>query len=284
MNSSVIVRPETYASAIATLDAAYIRPTSVVYNRHQLITSKQDSGQTIDAYLQNLNRIAKSCNFEAVTAEQNRQQYVRDAFINGISSTTIRQRLLENVGELTLTQACTQARALEQAQNQSATYEQNNMNNNVAAITETDSSLAAAGGRKNKPFTKNNTNNTTNQYVSQQTQSKDKCYFCGNARHDRTQCPARNDECLKCQKKGHWGRVCRSNTAIASIGATNNTQQQSFQQHQQPFQQQQFQQQQFQQQFQQQQFQQQQQQEQQQYQPPFLQNFNHQQQEPPALA
>ena len=118
----------TYASAIATLDAAYIRPTSVVYNRHQIITLKQDPGQTIDAYLQNLNRISKLCNFEAVTAEQNRQQYVRDAFINGISSATIRQRLLENVGELTLDQACTHARALEQAQNQSACPEEQQFN------------------------------------------------------------------------------------------------------------------------------------------------------------
>ena len=38
----------TYTDAITTLDAAYIRPTNVVYSRHQLITTQQDAGQTID--------------------------------------------------------------------------------------------------------------------------------------------------------------------------------------------------------------------------------------------
>ena len=233
----------TYTHAITTLDAAYIRPTSVVYSRHQLITTQQDAGQTVDAYLQKLNRLAKSCNFEAVTAEENKNQYVRDAFINGISSTTIRQRLLENMGELTLQQACTQARALEQAQNQSVAYE----HNTVAVIDET----VAAAGRKNKNFLKDNTNSTNNSHTrsnNNNNQSKDTCWFCGNSRHERSQCPARNDECLNCQKKGHWSRVCKSKSAIASIGATNNTenvlQQQQQQQHQQQHQQQQQQQQQ----------------------------------------
>ena len=31
----------TYEIAMATLEAAYVRPTSIVFNRHQLITSKQ---------------------------------------------------------------------------------------------------------------------------------------------------------------------------------------------------------------------------------------------------
>ena len=120
-----------YDAAIATLDTTYIRPTSVVYSRHKLITSKQES-QSIDAFKQHLERTAKSCNFQAVTAEQNKNQYVRDAFINGLSSSHIRQRLLENVGDLSLEDAFHQARALEQAQSQSNAYE----NRTVAAIPE----------------------------------------------------------------------------------------------------------------------------------------------------
>ena len=253
----------TYTQSITTLDAAYIRPTSVVYSRHKLITTQQDAGQTIDAYLQNLNRIAKSCNFEAVTAEENRNQYVRDSFINGISSTHIRQRLLENVGDLTLQQACTQARALEQAQNQSAAYE----HHRVAVMDEQTELSIAAAGNKNKNF-KNNTPSSN----KQTNQSKDTCYFCGDTRHDRLQCPALNDECLNCKKKGHWSRVCKSKSAIASIGATNDSD--VLPQHQFPQQSSLL-------------VQQQQHFQQQPYQPPFLQNFGHQQyqhHQPPSLA
>ena len=37
-----------------------------------------------------------------------------------------------------------------------------------------------------------------------------KCFFCGNARHPRAKCPARDAICNKCQKKGHFAKVCRS--------------------------------------------------------------------------
>jgi len=114
-----------YDSAIQVLDTAYIKPTSVVYNRHKLITCKQDSSQSIDRFKQELQRLAKTCKLQAVSAEENKQQYIRDAFINGISSPHIRQRLLENVGELSLDDAFTQAKALEQAQTQSASYDSN---------------------------------------------------------------------------------------------------------------------------------------------------------------
>ena len=237
----------TYSDAMTVLNAAFIRPTNIVYNRHQLITSKQEPGQTIDAYLQNLNRIAKSCNFDAVTAEQNKNQYIRDAFINGISSASIRQRLLENIGELSLQEACTQARALEQAQSQSAAYEQNN--SSVAAIEEhssANSSLAAAG---RKPTPRKPPQTPTQKQSNLQPKKNSSCFWCGNAYHaSMSDCPAKDDICNYCQKKGHWSRVCQSkaaNTAIASMGISPNVEHNPYQnQHQQYHQQQQQQQQQ----------------------------------------
>ena len=202
----------TYQEAMALLDTAFIRPTSVVYNRHQLITTKQDVGQSIDTYLQNLQRIAKTCNFTAVTAEENKNQYVRDAFINGISSASIRQRLLRNIGELTLQQACTQARALEQAQNQSAAYKSPSSQGALGAIQETETGQIAATGQKSKtPKSNTYTKGAGNS-------GKQACYFCGHPRHNRSVCPARDAECMACKKKGHWSNVCRSKNAIGSIG------------------------------------------------------------------
>jgi nitric oxide reductase large subunit len=199
------------------LDAAYIRPTSVVYNRHHLITTKQDAGQTIDAYLQNLQRVAKSCNFEAaVSAEENKNQYVRDAFINGISSANIRQRLLENVGELSLQQACTQARALEQTQNQSASYDHHS---NVAAMDEQSDQSIAVAGRKNKNYKNNypSTQQTNKTTPNQKTLASFVVILVITIALN----VACDDECLNCKKKGHWSRMCKSKTAIASIGTNN---------------------------------------------------------------
>ena len=199
----------SYTEAIAMLNAAFICPTSVVYNRHQLITTKQEAGQSIDIYVQNLQRIAKSCNLTAVTAEQSKNQYVRDAFINGITSTSIRQRLLKNIGELTLQEACTQARALEQAQSQSAAYESNHI---AALVPETDQEqLAIAGQRKNNRKSKNSWKPQI---------PKENCMWCGNTpRHDRPDCLAKDSICDNCKKPGHRAKVCLSPKAtLGSIG------------------------------------------------------------------
>ena len=37
-----------------------------------------------------------------------------------------------------------------------------------------------------------------------------KCFFCGNGKHPRFKCPARDAVCSNCQKKGRFRKVCRS--------------------------------------------------------------------------
>ena len=39
------------------------------------------------------------------------------------------------------------------------------------------------------------------------------CYFYGNNRHPRSKCPAKDATCAKCQKKGHYAKVCQSKAA-----------------------------------------------------------------------
>ena len=265
---------ESYDGAIKVLDTAYIRPSNVVYNRHQLITSKQNSGQSIDVYLQDLKRMAKNCDFKAVSAAENRDQYVRDAFINGINSSHIRQRLLENIGELSLDQAYTQARALEQAQSQSASYDSNSIAAipSVEAHPESNESLGATGHSNNNRSNNRSNNNRSNNNQSNNNRSNNNysnynssnnnnsnnrsnnnrrnnnrrsntstnaCYFCGNPPHDRSVCPAKDDICDNCQKPGHWGIVCNSSrSSLGAIGHINQAPQQQYQQYpQQPQQQ-----------------------------------------------
>ncbi len=51
---------------------------------------------------------------------------------------------------------------------------------------------------------------------AQEGRSKNKCQFCGLRGHPRRNCPARNDACHKCQKKGHWAVACRSQLSALS--------------------------------------------------------------------
>ena len=83
---------------------------------------------------------------------------------------------------------------MEQAQKQSASYD----NNIVAGIEQQDiknQSTIAATLNKDKNLCKIK-------------ETKKQCYFCGNTRHQRINCPACEAECRKCKKKGHWAKVC----------------------------------------------------------------------------
>ena len=112
---------EVYDEAIKVLQARFVKPKSEVYSRHRLATCRQQAGETLDQFLDSLKSLAADCSFKATSAEEAKSLAIRDAFISGMASNTIRQRLLENL-ELNLDDAVKQARTLELAQAHSESY------------------------------------------------------------------------------------------------------------------------------------------------------------------
>ncbi|VDP92899.1 unnamed protein product [Echinostoma caproni] len=100
------------------IEALYIKPKNEVFARHVLATTKQENGQSVDQFIQKLHSLAIDCNFLSVSAEKHRDEAIRDAFITGAISNSIRQRLLEKYN-LDLQHASEDARMLEHAQQQS---------------------------------------------------------------------------------------------------------------------------------------------------------------------
>ena len=83
----------------------------------------QKSEESIAEYVHALKQLARDCDFQAVTAENYRDELSRDAFISGISSANIYERLLED--QLTFQNALKKAEMLERAHKQSAYYADN---------------------------------------------------------------------------------------------------------------------------------------------------------------
>lgn len=180
-----------YDIAIQKLDSLFLKPPNEIYSRYKLAKRSQQTGETVDQYLQALRLLSKGCNFKNVTAEQNENEFIRDSFIAGLSSPSARQRLLEN-STLTLDQAHKQARALEMARIHNDSYQQASSSSFVNAA---------------------NTNNKKEGI-------QETCYFCGDKRHARRNCPAAGTTCLKCNKRGHFAKVCRS-TDLHQSASTN---------------------------------------------------------------
>ena len=214
-----------FDSAIDILKSLYVKPANEVFARHVLSTTKQEPGQPLDQFLQNLKTLSKDCNFKAVSAEENRDAAVRDAFIGGLSSNQIRQRLLEK-SSLNLTAAFELARSLEMAEKQSQTF----FSQPVASVSTLPLDKPAQGlcqQNASEPQTSSFNSCQNEHCASMMSSNSKKCYFCGYNRHPRPKCPALNAICKGCGKKGHFLRVCQSRNQ-ANSGPTSASVQSDF--------------------------------------------------------
>ena len=108
--------------------------------------------------------LAKDCKFVQPTAAQYREDLVRDAFINGMESRSIRQRLLEQP-ELDLKTAINLTNTLDMAQKQSAS----NPSQRLPTVA-----VANSGGSVREPKVESQTC-----AIAGMQKKKRSCYICG---------------------------------------------------------------------------------------------------------
>ena len=65
-----------FQSVIDTLDNLFVKSPNVIFARYLLSTQRQQSGETLDQFLQDPRKLSK---FKAITAEQYREELIRDA-------------------------------------------------------------------------------------------------------------------------------------------------------------------------------------------------------------
>lgn len=191
---SFIREAKDYSTAVSTLDKIYIKSKNKIHARYVLTSTKQKPEETVADYLRTLQQLAFECNFESVTANEYRNEYVRDVFIAGIQSNRIRQRLLENLN-ITLEEATNQAMSLEMAEINSKDFDSNVHTGLLSQIENTDEG------------------NESSQNLAAAPTTRRRCFFCGGNIHQRIKCPAFHSTCTKCDKKGHFAKVCRSQNA-----------------------------------------------------------------------
>ena len=116
----IISEAASFEDAVELLSHTYAKSPSPIFARYALMTCKQRTRESLDSYLQKLKRMSIDCDFQAVTALVHKEA-IRDAFIGGLVSNEIRQRLLEN-NNLTPQAAFDKTRSLETAQKNAEMY------------------------------------------------------------------------------------------------------------------------------------------------------------------
>ena len=200
-----------FDEALSTLSSLYIRPKNEVFARHALHTRKQLPTESINQFLNALKFLARDCNFNNVSANQYQEESIRDVFVSGLSSPIIRQRLLER-HTLSLTDAIDCALTLDTARINAELYEPINQ----FPINAVNLPLDSQQTDNSQPSTRDSA--ATSLRFSNQT-----CFFCGNTKHSRLSCPAKNATCHKCSKMGHFSKVCRSKSLSKTAAAVNSS-------------------------------------------------------------
>ena len=194
-----------YDAAIETLTHLYIKTPNEIFTCHLLATRRQKPGETLTEFLQELRKLGKDCNLKNFTAEQYREELIRDSFINGIASPLIRQRLLENT-QLGLRAAFDQANSLDLAQKNSEAYA-------MPTIPVT-AAVPSSSTDRHTEVPMPNDHSLAATYAP-----KKKCYFCGGPIHNRRSYPPRNSVCNNCGKKRHYGKVCMSKATSSTTAS-----------------------------------------------------------------
>ncbi|XP_077485362.1 uncharacterized protein LOC144095538 [Amblyomma americanum] len=106
-------RPEvsSYDIAVAALHAHFSATSNVVAERHRFSRRVQQAGESVNEYITAFRELSATCSFPA------EEDSLRDQFVAGISSRSLRERLLLEGSSLSFVRAVLLAKQFEQAYN-----------------------------------------------------------------------------------------------------------------------------------------------------------------------
>ena len=98
-------------------------------------------GETLEHFLQRLKVLGNDCNFVDATAAECKETTIRDAFVAGLRSSHIRQRLLED-NQLQLNNVFDKARSLREARKNAECYSAGSSAEGIAFVSSSDVAVA----------------------------------------------------------------------------------------------------------------------------------------------
>jgi len=180
-----------------------------------LISRQQASGENVLEHLRALKLLAKDCSFEDVRASRYRDELIRDSFINGLSNPSIRQRLLEG-HDIDLQRAAELADSLERAQLQALSMGKQAVEPTFAAATPG----STITHEELSPFVASPESVAALPKAKKDGRREKCCFYCGGPLHNRNFCPAREQKCHNCGKRGHLAKVCRGKPLVKPTSAS----------------------------------------------------------------
>ena len=186
----------TYDEAVAALDRYFTPRRNVVLERRKFRQRTQCPDESIDAFVNSLRELAKSCEFGTLQDDM-----LRDQIVEKCAMKRLRDKLLQEE-DLTLDRALNVARLFEAAHAESRVFAEDSGSNRAH-----DSVNFTRNARSTGPARTERARNKSAD--EEQSNSDTVCFRCGLTTHTADECGAKTAKCMYCKKVGHYARVCR---------------------------------------------------------------------------
>ncbi len=193
-----------YATVLAKFQEYFVKRKNVIFERAKFNRRKQEEGETVDKFIMDLYRLAEHCGYGALYSEM-----IRDRIVVGLCNSALSEKLQMDP-ELTLDKAVTLARQTESIKQQQTLLRsdfQESRSEKPVGYVEKHPKQPYKPRLRPKKFT-----------PPKPPQKPKGCPRCGRAPvHGRQQCPAKEETCHKCGKRGHFKVMCRSRDSIGAV-------------------------------------------------------------------
>lgn len=185
-NAEPIEGTDVFEIAITKLNEYFAPKQCKVYERHIFRLLGQEEGEKFEKFLIRLRNQVEKCGYDKP------EEHLIDQITEKCISMELRKKILIIGDSITLEKIITEANTLEVVNNQLEDYEHKLKNQDVNAVTNSETSKSEE--RRNRV-------------------EMDKgCGRCGSYRHvsQDIKCPAKGEKCHGCGKLGHFRRQCRT--------------------------------------------------------------------------
>ena len=209
-----------YTTVKEKFNRYFVKKHNVIFECAKFNSRRQRKGETVDNFMTDLHCLAEHCAYGELHSEMIRDRIVVGLLDNGLSE---KMQLDPNLMlERAVSMAC-QSEAVHKQQGivrgtslKSGELESENME----AVNSRRGDKIKSATQKHIPPGK--TSAASQPTKGQRTQNK--CPRCGKTPwHNRQQCPAKDAQCHKCQKTGHYSACCYSRQISSVTETTDNT-------------------------------------------------------------
>ena len=196
-----------FDTLIEKFNSYFLVKRNIIHERTKFHERKQKEGETVEEYYRCLRSLVAHCEY------RDTEDQVRDRLVVGLIDRRLKEKL-QLMHDLTLSKALEVARQHEQIKNQMK--QQNGTVENDADEAKLRHSargrrsmrgLASGSfshrGRGQSRFNQNQRNERYENVANP-------CGRCGRNHNQRETCPAKGQTCLKCKKKNHFQKMCKT--------------------------------------------------------------------------